>query len=144
MGSEEGSKVFGPSTRNWRMNIRTKKHSAFQRHSSKASRPEERGSGCCQPQRCCGHRARFFFARAPGRIAWGAARGAGRGIASVFSIPNPAIRQIASRVGGTISVPYSKHQTAKLSYSAGTYSRFGGNYRSLQVAWQYSWIGERW
>lgn len=63
------------------------------------------------------------------------------GTASMYGVPNPNTRQTASRIGGTISVPYSKHQSMKLSYSGGTYDRFGGNYQNLQVAWQYSWIG---
>lgn len=66
------------------------------------------------------------------------------GIASVFGIPNPSTRQTSSRLGGTISVPYTKHQSIKIAYSGSTYSRFGGNYQNLQVAWQYSWIGNRW
>jgi hypothetical protein len=32
----------------------------------------------------------------------------------------------------------------KISYSDGTYVRFGGNYQSVSVAWQYSWIGKSW
>ena len=35
---------------------------------------------------------------------------------------------------------FSKHQLLKLSYSDGTYVRFGGNYHNVQVAWQYSWF----
>src|SRR5580698_9116052 len=30
---------------------------------------------------------------------------------------------------------------AKVSYSGGTYVRFGGNYHSVQAGWQYSWLG---
>ena len=30
---------------------------------------------------------------------------------------------------------------AKVQYSGGTYSRFGGNYQNVAVAWQYSWLG---
>jgi len=66
------------------------------------------------------------------------------GIVSVFGIPNPSTKQTSSRLGGTISIPYAKHQSIKVAYSAGAYSRFGGNYQNLQVAWQYSWIGTRW
>jgi hypothetical protein len=40
-------------------------------------------------------------------------------------------------------VPISKHQSLKVSYSDGTYVRFGGNYNNLSVSWQYSWIGRR-
>ena len=66
------------------------------------------------------------------------------GIASVFNIPNPSTRQTSSRLGGTVSVPYTKHQSIKVSFSGGTYSRFGGDYQNLQVGWQYTWIGEIW
>jgi hypothetical protein len=66
------------------------------------------------------------------------------GIASVFGVPNPKTTQTSSRIGVSFSLPYSKHQSIKMSYIAGTYSRFGGSYQNLQVAWQYSWIGERW
>ena len=66
------------------------------------------------------------------------------GIASVFGIPNPKTEQTSSRIGGTVSVPYSKHQSIKVGYSAGSYSRFGGSYQNVQVAWQFSWVGKRW
>jgi len=66
------------------------------------------------------------------------------GIASVFGIPNPNTKQTSSRVGATISIPYTRHQSIKVAYSDTTYSRFGGSYRNLQVAWQYSWIGKHW
>ena len=66
------------------------------------------------------------------------------GIASVYGIPNPNTKQTSSRLGGTISIPYTNHQSIKVAYSGGTYSRFGGDYQNLQVAWQYSWIGNRW
>jgi len=66
------------------------------------------------------------------------------GIASVYNIPNPSTRQTSSRLGGTVSVPYTRHQSIKVSFSGGTYSRFGGDYQNLQVAWQYSWIGNKW
>ena len=54
--------------------------------------------------------------------------------------PNLSTRQTSSRIGGTID-SVSKHQTLKVSYSSGTYVRFGGNYQSVSVGWQYSWIG---
>lgn len=65
------------------------------------------------------------------------------GIASVYGISKPDTKQTSSRIGGTISLPYSRHQSIKIAYSDGTYSRFGANYQNLQVAWQYSWIGRR-
>jgi hypothetical protein len=33
------------------------------------------------------------------------------------------------------------HQSVKVSYSRGTYVRFGGNYQNVTVAWQYFWLG---
>jgi hypothetical protein len=74
------------------------------------------------------------WASLDGNFWWG-------GIASVYNIPNPETRQTSSRIGATVSVPYSKHQSVKVAFSGGTYSRFGGAYKNLQVAWQYSWIG---
>lgn len=46
-----------------------------------------------------------------------------------------------SRVGATMSIPVSKHQSLKFSYSNGAYIRYGGNYQTVSLAWQYSWIG---
>jgi hypothetical protein len=63
------------------------------------------------------------------------------GIASLNGIQNLETKQTGSRLGGTASFPISKHQSIKLSYSNGTYIRFGGNYQSVSVAWQYSWLG---
>ena len=57
-------------------------------------------------------------------------------------VQNPFTRQTNSRLGGTVSVPISKHQSLKLSYSDGTYIRYGGNYQNVSVAWQYSWLGK--
>jgi hypothetical protein len=63
------------------------------------------------------------------------------GITSLSGVSNLATRQAGSRIGGTAAFPISKHQSIKVSYSNGTYIRFGGNYQSVSVAWQYSWIG---
>jgi hypothetical protein len=63
------------------------------------------------------------------------------GATSLNGVPNPATRQTSQRIGGTGAYPLSKHQTIKVSYSGGTYVRFGGNYQSVSVAWQYSWLG---
>jgi hypothetical protein len=64
------------------------------------------------------------------------------GTTSLNGISNPATRQTSSRIGGTFSCPLWRHQSIKVSYSNGTYIRFGGNYQSVSVAWQYSWIGQ--
>jgi hypothetical protein len=63
------------------------------------------------------------------------------GITSLDGIQNLETKQTGSRLGGTASFPISKHQSIKVSYSNGTYIRFGGNYQSVSVAWQYSWVG---
>src|SRR5262249_6510482 len=43
----------------------------------------------------------------------------------------------------TASVPITNRQSLKFSYSDGAIARFGGNYRNVSAAWQYSWIGRR-
>jgi hypothetical protein len=65
------------------------------------------------------------------------------GVTSLSGIQNLATKQTGSRLGATVSFPISKHQSMKIGYSDGTYIRFGGNYQSVSVAWQYSWIGKR-
>jgi hypothetical protein len=63
------------------------------------------------------------------------------GTTSEKGIPNASTRQTSSRIGATASFPVSKHSSIKTSYSDGIYARFGGNYQSVSVAWQYSWLG---
>jgi hypothetical protein len=63
------------------------------------------------------------------------------GVTSLSGIENLATRQTSSRIGGTASLPLSKHQSVKVSYANGTYVRFGGNYQTVSAAWQYSWVG---
>jgi hypothetical protein len=63
------------------------------------------------------------------------------GTTSLNGVQNPDTRQTSSRIGSTGSIPLSKHQSVKISYSNGTYIRFGGNYQNLTIAWQYSWAG---
>jgi hypothetical protein len=63
------------------------------------------------------------------------------GLTSLSGIRNLKTEQVASRIGGTAAWRFTKHQSLKGSYSAGTYSRFGGNYQSVSFAWQYSWLG---
>jgi hypothetical protein len=64
------------------------------------------------------------------------------GITSLNGIRNLDTKQTGSRIGGTGSIPLTKHQSIKMSYSNGTYIRFGGNYQSVSLAWQYSWLGK--
>jgi Putative MetA-pathway of phenol degradation len=64
------------------------------------------------------------------------------GKTTVSGVQNPLTEQTNSRIGGTVSVPISKHQSLKFSYNNGTYIRFGGNYQNVSAAWQYSWLGK--
>jgi hypothetical protein len=63
------------------------------------------------------------------------------GRTSLNGAENPLTLERNSRVGGTASIPVSKHQSLKFSYNNGAYIRYGGNYQSVSVAWQYSWLG---
>ena len=64
------------------------------------------------------------------------------GIASLNGVQNIETKQASSRIGGTVSVPINNHQSFKANYSVGSYVRFGGNYHTITVGWQYSWIGK--
>ena len=63
------------------------------------------------------------------------------GKTSVNGIENSLTFQRNSRLGGTVSVPITGHQSLKFSYSDGAYTRFGGSHKSISSAWQYSWLG---
>jgi len=63
------------------------------------------------------------------------------GSTSVNGVENPNTLQRNSRIGGTVSIPVSKHQSLKCSYSNGAYTHFGGDFNNLSLAWQYSWLG---
>jgi outer membrane putative beta-barrel porin/alpha-amylase len=85
-----------------------------------------------------GHLSRDFKAGTwvslDGNFWWG-------GLTNLSGIQNLKTEQVGSRIGGTAAWRFAKHQSIKGSYSAGTYSRFGGNYQNVSVAWQYSWLG---
>ena len=74
------------------------------------------------------------WASLDGNFWWG-------GLTSLSGIQNLDTKQVGSRLGGTFAWRYAKHQSLKFSYSGGTFSRFGGNYNNVAVAWQYSWLG---
>jgi Putative MetA-pathway of phenol degradation len=86
-----------------------------------------------------GHLSRNFKPRLwislDGNFWWG-------GRTSLNGSENTSTLQTSSRVGGTASVPLTKHQSVKFSYSRGAYARFGGDYQLFSVAWQYSWLGK--
>jgi hypothetical protein len=63
------------------------------------------------------------------------------GKTSLNGVENPSTEQKNSRMGGTVSIPISRHQSVKFSYSNGAYIRYGGNYQNVSIAWQYSWLG---
>ena len=63
------------------------------------------------------------------------------GRSSLNGVENPNTLQRNSRIGGTISIPVSRHQALKFSYNRGAYIRYGGNYQNVSAAWQYSWVG---
>jgi hypothetical protein len=63
------------------------------------------------------------------------------GRTSVDGVQNLNTLQRNSRVGGTVSIPVSKHQSLKCSYSNGAYTHFGGDFNNVSLAWQYSWLG---
>jgi len=52
--------------------------------------------------------------------------------------------QANSRLGLTGSMPLTRRQAVKVSYSDGLVIRTGGSFRILSAAWQYGWIGRRW
>jgi hypothetical protein len=49
--------------------------------------------------------------------------------------------QRESRVGFTVSLPVARGQSVKVSFSRGAFTRIGGRFQTVAVAWQYSWIG---
>jgi Putative MetA-pathway of phenol degradation len=63
------------------------------------------------------------------------------GATSVNGVETPTTLQANSRIGATVSIPITNHQSLKASYSAGAYTTFGGAFQDVSVAWQYSWIG---
>lgn len=81
-----------------------------------------------------GFRKTRAWASVDGNFWWG-------GITALNGIRNLASKQVSSRIGATVSLPYSRHQSIKIAYSDGTYIRFGGNYQNVSVAWQYTWLG---
>jgi len=51
-------------------------------------------------------------------------------------------RQSSSRVGLTVSLPVSQHQSIKLYASTGASTRTGGDFTTAGVVWQYRWGGK--
>jgi hypothetical protein len=59
---------------------------------------------------------------------------------SLNGVQNPTTDQANSRVGVSASVPITRHQSLKASFSDGAFARYGGDYKTISVAWQYSWL----
>jgi hypothetical protein len=64
------------------------------------------------------------------------------GATSVDGVENSATSQRNSRLGATVAIPITKHQSLKFSYNNGAYILYGGNYQNISVAWQYGWVGK--
>jgi len=64
------------------------------------------------------------------------------GSTSLNGVKNANSYERDSRIGGTGAFRVSVHQSLKLSYSDAGYVRFGGRYKNVSVAWQYTWLGE--
>jgi hypothetical protein len=85
-----------------------------------------------------GHLSRDFgsgtWVSLDGNFWWG-------GVTTLNGIRNPETRQTSSRAGVTAAYRLFKHHSIKVSYSGGTYIRYGGNWQNVSAAWQYSWLG---
>ena len=66
------------------------------------------------------------------------------GRTSVNGVEGSATLQANSRFGLTGSVPLTRRQSLKISYSDGVIVRIGGNFKVLSVGYQYGWIGTEW
>lgn len=47
-----------------------------------------------------------------------------------------------SRVGATVSMRIGRHQSLRIAVSRGAYTRIGGDFDSIGVAYGYSWVGK--
>jgi hypothetical protein len=63
------------------------------------------------------------------------------GKANVNGVKNHNTLQANSRFGITGSVPLTRRQSLKISFSDGVVVRIGGNYKIVSVGWQYAWLG---
>jgi hypothetical protein len=48
--------------------------------------------------------------------------------------------QSNGRLGVTMSLPFGKRQSAKLSYSSGIFERSGTDFTTIALSWQYMWM----
>lgn len=66
------------------------------------------------------------------------------GRTSINGVEGSRSLQANSRFGLTGSVPLTRRNSLKVSYSDGVVVRIGGNFKVLSVGWQYGWIGRQW
>jgi hypothetical protein len=66
----------------------------------------------------------------------------GGGRTTVGGIENDDV-QGNSRVGAMLSAPLTAHQSLKLAWSGGVSTRFGGDFDTWGVFWQYAWVRKR-
>jgi hypothetical protein len=63
------------------------------------------------------------------------------GRTSVNGVVAAETLQANSRVGVTGSMPLTRHQSLKVSYSDGVVVSVGSRFKTLSVGWQYGWLG---
>jgi hypothetical protein len=63
------------------------------------------------------------------------------GATSLNGVENSKTFEESSLIGATASIPLSKHHSLKFGYNNTDYVRFGGNFRNVSMAWQYTWLG---
>ena len=51
-----------------------------------------------------------------------------------------ADKQANSRLGGTFSLPLNQQQSIKVAFARGLTTRFGGDFTTIVIAWQYAWV----
>src|SRR5215203_1311177 len=66
------------------------------------------------------------------------------GRTAVNGVEGSQTLQANSRFGLTGSVPLTRRQSIKISFSDGVIVRVGGNFQVLSVGYQYGWIGKQW
>ena len=64
------------------------------------------------------------------------------GRTSVNGVEGATTLQANSRFGVTGSVPLTRRQSLKVSFSDGVVVRVGGKFRVLSVGWQYGWVSQ--
>jgi len=60
------------------------------------------------------------------------------GRTSIDRVPNQDLQK-NSRFGGTLSIPLTRRQSFKFSYSTGAYTTIGADFQAFAVGWQYFW-----